>query len=335
MSRPTMTGAASQGTTLRRRPGPPRTPVPDRRASSREASPRQRSRLAAQPLSTRLFGYALIAPIVVIMGLVIVYPLINAVVTSFQDQRVIGSSSDFVGFATYAKIIGDPEFWAALGRSTFWLFANMIVQTVFGFMTALLLQRSGRWSRTARTWIVLPWVIPTVAVAVIWQWMLNSNYGVIYKAFDSIGIDIGSPFGDSAIALVAIVLINSWHWFPLSAVIIYGALSTVPHEVIEAARMDGANAWRLFWAVTYPLLQPVLFSIALVGSLWSFNILDSIYLITEGGPAGSTTTVPVYIYDTAFSAFRSSQAAAASVLTVIVLGVAALLFVRFGRPKED
>lgn len=334
MSRITITEATLLGEAQRRRRSPLHVPTPGRSALPGGGS-QPRPHRSAQPLSTRLFGYALVAPIVLIMGLVIAYPLLNAVITSLQDQRVIGSSSEFVGFQTYAKIIGDAEFWAALGRSAVWLFANMIVQTLLGFATALLLQRSGAWSRSARTWIVLPWVIPTVAVAVIWQWMLNSNYGIIYKAFDAIGIDIGSPFGDSAIALIAIVLINSWHWFPLSAVIIYGALSTIPHEVVEAARMDGANAWRLFWAVTYPLLQPVLFSIALVGSLWSFNILDSIYLITEGGPAGSTTTVPVYIYDTAFSAFRSSQAAAASVLTVIVLAVAALVFVRFGRPKED
>jgi len=288
-----------------------------------------------QSSGERILGYALIAPIVIIMALVIAFPLVNAVITSFQDQRTIGSPADFVGFDTYLKVLGDSAFWEALGRSGIWLVVNMIVQTILAFATALLLQRTSRWSRGARTWIVLPWVIPTVAVAVVWQWMLNSNYGIVTQLFRGIGIDLGSPFGDSAVALIAVILVNSWHWFPLSAVVIYGALATVPGEVLEAAKMDGAGAWRTFWAVTFPLLQPVLFALALVGSLWSFNVLDTIYLITGGGPVGSTTTMPVYVYDTAFSAFRSSQAAAASVLTVIVLGIAALLFVRFARPKED
>lgn len=302
-------------------------------------SPRRRPQAAAQrsqqPLGERLLGYGLIAPIVIVMAVVIAFPVVNAVVTSFQDQRVIGSSSQFVGFDTYAKILADKSFWDALGRSAIWLVVNLAVQTVLAFSTAILLQRKGWWSRSARTWIVLPWVIPTVAVAVIWQWLLNSNYGIIHQLLDGIGIDIGSPFGDSAVAFIAVILVNSWHWFPLSAVVIYGALSTVPGEVLEAAKMDGAGAWRTFWAVTFPILQPVLFALGLVGSLWSFNVLDTIYLITGGGPVGATITVPVYVYDTAFSAFRSSQAAAASVLTVIVLAAAALLFVRFARPKED
>ena len=307
--------------TINRLAGPVcrRRQAPSRRRSGREA----------------LLGYALVTPIVVVMLLVIALPVVSAVTTSMQDQRVIGSPSSFVGFETYLDVLSDRAFWAALGRSGIWLIANMVVQAVLGFSTALLLQRSGWWSRTARTWVVLPWVVPTVAVAVMWQWMLNTNYGIVYKMLDAVGIDIGSPFGNPAVALGAVILVNSWHWFPLSAVVIYGALATVPTEVIEAAKVDGAGAWRTFTSITLPLIQPILFALGLVGSLWSFNILDSIYLITAGGPAGATTTMPVYVYDTAFSAFRTSRAAAASVLTVAVLVVLALVFARLARPKEE
>jgi len=280
-------------------------------------------------------GYLLVAPIVVIMAVVIAYPLVNAVIMSLQDQRTIGSSSAFVGFDTYRTVVGDAAFWQSLGRSAIWLVLNLLVQTVLAFSAALLMRRDGWWSRTARTWLVLPWVVPTVAVAVIWQWMLNSNYGVIYRMLADVGIDLGSPFGSTAWALPVLILVNSWHWFPLSAVIIYGALATVPVEVHEAARMDGADARQIFFRITLPLLQPVLFALGLVGSLWSVNILDTIYLITQGGPVSASTTMPVYVYDTAFSAFRSSQAAAASVLTVVILAIAAGLFFRTARPRRD
>ncbi|MCW5954829.1 MAG: sugar ABC transporter permease, partial [Propionibacteriaceae bacterium] len=283
----------------------------------------------------RALGYVLIAPILIIMGVVIAYPTVSAVAMSLQNQRVIGQAADWVGLDTYALVIADPNFWSALGRSGIWLVVNMIIQTILAFAAAFLLQRNNWWSRSARVWLVLPWVIPTVAVAVIWQWMLNSNYGIVYLALDAIGINLGAPFGNPSIALFVVSLVNSWHWFPLSAVVIYGALATVPPEVHEAAKVDGANAWQTFIGITLPLLQPVLFAVALVGSLWSINILDSIYLITQGGPAGATTTMPIYVYDTAFSAFRASKAAAASVLTVFVLATAAALFVKFARPEEE
>ncbi len=282
-----------------------------------------------------LLGYSLITPVVVIMVLAIGLPLVNAVWVSFQNQRVIGGDSEFVGIDTYLFIIEDPTFWSALGRSGTWVLANLIIQTILAFATALLLQSKGWWASSARVWVMLPWVIPTISVVIIWQWLLNSNYGVIHWALGEIGIDLGSPFSDPGVVLLSIILVNSWHWFPLATVVMYGALATVPEETIEAAKIDGANNWQIFFSVTLPIINPILFALGLVGSLWSFNVLDSIYLITEGGPVDATTTMPVYIYNTAFGAFRSSEAAAASVLTVLVLVLAASLFVRFARPKED
>jgi len=99
--------------------------------------------------------------------------------------------------------------------------------------------------------------------------------------------------------------------------------------------VDGANAWRMFWTITFPLLQPVLFALGLVGSLWSFNIVDSIYLVTKGGPADSTTTAPVLIYNKAFSEFQASDAAAISVITIVLLAAVAFFYIRLAQPKED
>ena len=286
-------------------------------------------------MKKNLLGFTLISPVMIIMALAIAVPLFNTLWISFENQKVIGGQSDFVGLDTYALIVEDPSFWSALGRSGTWVLTNLVVQTVLAFATALLLQSKGWWARSARVWILLPWVIPTISVVIIWQWMLNSNYGIIHWALREIGIDLGSPFSDPGIALVSIILVNSWHWFPLATVVIYGALATVPEETLEAAKIDGANNWQSFFAVTLPAISPILFALGLVGSLWSFNVLDSIFLITRGGPVEATTTIPVYIYNTAFGAFRSSEAAAASILTVLVLALAALLFIRFLRPKED
>jgi multiple sugar transport system permease protein len=311
-------GGADTAQMERRVPGVARPPLPRRGRARRE----------------KLFGIALVSPLVLIMLVIIAFPLANTVLLSLRNQGVIASPSAFVGFDTYRKVLGDPALWEAFGRSGIWLAGNLVVQTILAFVTALLLQRAGRWSRAARTWVLLPWVIPTVAVAVIWQWMTNSNYGIVTKALGLVGIDGVQFFADPTWALPTLIVMNSWHWFPLGAVIIYGALQTIPEEVYEAAAVDGANAWTTFWHITMPLLQPVLFALGLVGSLWSFNIVDSIYLVTRGGPAGSSTTAPVQIYDTAFKAFRASEAAAASVAAIVLLGILAWLYIRFAKPEE-
>jgi multiple sugar transport system permease protein len=179
-------------------------------------------------------------------------------------------------------------------------------------------------------------VIPTVAVAIIWQWLLNSNYGVVNYLLQAVGV-LTAPlnvFGAPAAALAGLILVNAWHWFPLSAVILFGALQTIPEEVYEAAKVDGANPWQTFWRITFPLLGKVLFALGLVGTLWTFNIVDTIYLITKGGPADASMTAPIYIYDQAFKAFHASQAAAASVLSIVALALFAALYIRFARPKE-
>lgn len=269
--------------------------------------------------------------VVVVIG----FPLVNTLVLSLQDQGVIGSESSFVGFDSFATVLSETAFWDSLRRSAVWLFGNLFIQTVLAFATALLLMRRSWWSRTARTWIVLPWVIPTVAVAVIWQWLTNTSYGIVTDLAGLIGINLGGAFASTDSALFALILINSWHWFPLAAVVIYGALNTIPLDVLEAARIDGANAWQMFWHVIFPLLQPILFALGLVGSLWTFNIVDSIFLVTEGGPAGASTTAPIFIYHRAFSAFRTSEAAAASVTTIILLGIVVYLFIKLARPKDD
>jgi multiple sugar transport system permease protein len=112
-------------------------------------------------------------------------------------------------------------------------------------------------------------------------------------------------------------------------------MRTIPGEIYEAARVDGASAWRMFWRITFPLLQPVLFALGLVGSLWSFNIVDSIYLVTKGGPVDATTTAPVFIYNKAFNEFQASDAAAVSVVTIVLLAALAFVYIRVARPKED
>jgi multiple sugar transport system permease protein len=304
---------------------------PDTRPGATETAPGE-----APAWRRHAFAYVLVAPLALVMLVVIAYPLFNTVQLSLTDAAIIGGPAKFVGLDNYGDVLKDGAFWSAVRRSAIWLVGNMVMQTLLAFGAALLLNRNGWVARRARVWLMFPWVIPSVAVAIIWQWMLNSNYGVVSHVLEVANV-ISSPlnvFGQESSSLFALILVNAWHWFPLSAVIVLGALQTIPEELYEAATVDGAGAWRTFWQITFPLLGRVLFALGLVGTLWSFNIMDTIYLITRGGPADASTTTPVFIYNEAFKSFHAADAAAASVVSIVLLGIFAALYLRFARPKE-
>jgi multiple sugar transport system permease protein len=298
---------------------------------------RQRLQRAWSRSYLTLIGYVLLAPLGIWIFLVLVYPVVDTVYLSLTNTRIIGGPHELVGLANYADVLQSGSFWRAVGLSGAWLLGNVALQTVVAFGAALLLRQSWRLASQARIWVLLPWVIPTVAVSVIWQWMLNSNYGVVNHVLQAVHV-ITQPlnvFGSAQGALPGLVVANTWHWFPLSAVVIFGAMQTIPQSLYEAAKVDGASTWAQFRYITLPMLNKVLFALGLVGGLWTFNILDVIYLVTRGGPADATTTLPVEIYDTAFKSFRIGQAASMSVLAIMFLAIAAFAYVWRMAPRED
>lgn len=284
-----------------------------------------------------ILAYLLVAPLVLWLAVTILYPLLSAIHLSMLDVKVIGSGGEFVGLENYAQVLGTNRFWSALGRSAVWVVANAVLQTVVAFAVALILKQRFRGQRIARIWIILSWIVPTVVVVIIWRWMLGTSGGIVNYLLVTLGL-IPQPVGFFSTgpgAFAALVFINSWRWFPLTSVILLAGMQSIPEEFYEAAAVDGASAWQRFWKITMPSLQPVLFVLGLVGTLWSVNVFDIIWLLTSGGPSSATTTLPVFIYDTAFKQYNLSRAAAASVLMGIVLLIFAVLFMRFLSPKTD
>jgi multiple sugar transport system permease protein len=281
--------------------------------------------------------YVLVAPIVIWILATIFWPLTNVVRESFYSTGFVGTKGSFIGWDNYKGVLSSNEYWAAWGKSLYWVIGNSLLQTVLAFLTALLLSRSSRLTQFARTWMIIPWIIPTIVVCIFWQWIFNGSYGIFNHLLMDLGL-ISKPInliGNSVWSMPVLIFINSWHWFPFMAVIVLAGLTIISKELYEAADVDGANKWMQFWTITFPSLGKILFALGLVGTLWSFNIFDIIQILTGGGPAGATTTVPVFIYRTAFESFHIGQASAASMVTAFFLLVFVTLFIRFGSPKED
>ncbi|MGF1626177.1 MAG: carbohydrate ABC transporter permease [Alphaproteobacteria bacterium] len=283
-----------------------------------------------------LLPFLFVAPALLFLAATLGWPLISAVVLSLQDVRIVGSEGGFVGVDNYAAVLGRSGFWWATLRSLVWVLGNAVLQTVLALAVALLLNERFPGVRIARSWVILTWIVPTVVVVMIWRWLFSGSGGMVNPLLIQLGI-VERPvgfFNSPTAAMATVIFINSWRWFPFVALMMLAGLTRIPEELYEAARIDGANALQRFVRITWPLLQPTLIVLAIVGTLLSFNVFDVIWLLTAGGPSGGTQTLPVLIYETAFKGYRLSEAAAVSVLASLLLMTFAVFATRvLGGPR--
>lgn len=279
----------------------------------------------------------MVAPVILWLGATLVYPLVSSLALSVENVRIIGSVGRFVGLDNYLSILSAPAFWLALARSVVWVAGNAFVQTVLAMTAALILEQTFPGVRVARTWIVVTWIVPTIVIVIVWRWLLSSSGGMINPLLIELGV-INEPvgfFSTATSAMTSLVLINSWRWFPFIAVMLLAGLQRIPADLYEAAAIDGASRFARFRRITLPLLEPTLFVLTVIGTLLSFNVFDIVWLITGGGPADATTTLPILIYRTAFKGYRLSEAAAMSVVATLLLMGLAMLAVRTLAPRDE
>jgi multiple sugar transport system permease protein len=284
--------------------------------------PRVRLDLAAAALQKDpYFGYLLVLPLVVWTLLTIVYPLVEAVRLSLLDVGYVGAAGKFVGLTNFGTILTSWAFWHTTELTVLWTILNVALQVVGGLIAALVLNQDFWGHEFARTWIILPWLLPSIVLATMAKWMLDPTLGVVNYLLLRAGL-LHAPvsfLGRPALAFLSTTVVNAWHWFPLFALMLLAALQTIPKEVSEAAEVDGANYWQRLWSVELPSIRQVLDVIIFISSLWAANIFDVIWLLTRGGPADATMTFPVLIYYRGFQEFRISQAAAISIPLFLML----------------
>lgn len=286
---------------------------------------------------SRSLAFAFVAPALLVLAAILGWPLVSAVLLSLQNVRTIGSQGQWVGFTNYSTVISNPMFWTSVGMSIVWVVANAALQTVLALMAALTLNQNFPGVKIARTWIILTWIVPTVVVVIIWRWLFSTSGGMINPLMMQTGI-VSRPVGFFSTpwtAMATLIFINSWRWFPFIALMMLAGLTRIPADLYEAARIDGANGWKRFTRITWPLLAPTLGVLTVVGTLLSFNVFDIIWLLTAGGPAGGTRTLPVMIYETAFKGYKLSEAATISVLATMLLMAFALVATRWLAREGD
>lgn len=284
----------------------------------------------------RVLPYALIAPAVVVLLVVLGWPVLQLVVLSLQDygpRSLFTGEAPFVGADNYLEVLGAPTFWWVLVRTAFVAAVTVGVLMTVGFALASLLLRVSHWAGLVLTvCLVLVWAMPMVSAVVIWQWMFQPQYGVLNWIGTQLQVfgDLSARdwFAEPASALGVVLLLIVWKGLPFVVLTMYAALGQIPAEFYEAATIDKANAWQSFRYVTYPMLRPLLAILVVLEVIWSVNSFTPFWVLTQGGPDDATTTLGVFSYLTAFTRNDYGLGSAVAVLTVAVLAVFAVLYVR-------
>ncbi|MEV1008848.1 sugar ABC transporter permease [Streptomyces sp. NPDC049881] len=314
-------------------PASPGTPAvataPGGRAGRGAARTRRRARAAGW------WPYLLIAPTVAGAAFLLVYPLLRALVISTQRyglRELISGDAEFVGLENYRTLLTDPRFWEVVRRTFLFMAVNVVLIVVLATLVALLIARLGRFGRTAvLSGLVLAWGMPVIAATTVFQWLFHSEYGIVNWALTSLGLDSFDRYAwlaNGPAAFTILVVLVVWQSVPFAAVTLYAALTTVPAELNEAARLDGASAFQTFRSVTFPMLRPVFMLVICLEVIWTFRAFVQIWVMTQGGPGDATTLLPVYAVQTALAAQRYDLGTAASVVTVAFMSGVLVVYFR-------
>jgi len=245
-------------------------------------------------------------------------PIIASAVISFTDWNIL-STPKFVGLANYQRLVNDPLVWKALGNTIYYTIGSVILMTVASLLTAILLNQELRGVRFFRTLYFLPSVTSGVAIAILFAWMYNPEFGIINYMLYKIGIVGPNWLFDEFWAMPAIIFMSLWT-IGSNMMIILAGLQDIPQSLVEAARLDGANWWQEFRYVTIPMLSPVLFLVIITSTINSFQVFLQPYVMTEGGPGNATLVLVLYLYQNAFLWWKMGYGAAiAWILAVIIL----------------
>ena len=294
---------------------------------------------ATNPLDRRyaLLGVLLIAPAVLIFCAVIVYPLVSALYLSLFRIFTPTLTGSFVGLANYTDLASSSEFWRSLLNTFIWTVSTLALQVVFGVAAALMLNQPMVFRSLARSLILFPYFVSTVVAVLVWRWLFNDLYGILNHALMWAGV-LSMPLdwlGSMPNAMVSVVLVGAWKYFPFVVIAVLARLQTIPEHLYEAATIDGAGAWGRFWDVTLPQLRDVLIVVILLRAIWDFKEFDLIYLLTGGGPIIATQTLPLMVYKEAFGLNEMGRAAAVAVSMMLVMLVFMLVYFRVLRTRED
>ncbi|MDQ0726252.1 carbohydrate ABC transporter permease [Microbacterium sp. W4I20] len=277
-------------------------------------------------------SYAFLSPTLILLLVLMIVPIVMVIGYSFQDNVILNKSPEFVGIANFVEILGDPGFWKATGNTLVFTIGSVIAHLILGLGFAMMLNSTllhGAARAVFRALYVLPWLFTVAVIAVLWRMLLAPN-GVINFLLNTDIEWLASP----QLALGTITFINIWAGYPFFMVSLLAGLQGIPHELNEAATVDGASALQRFWNVTIPQLRPIIVSLVLLDLIWTSQQFALIWMTTGGGPIDVTEVLSTFTYKLAFAKYDFSLAATSAVLVLLMSMILAVFYVRHQKARD-
>lgn len=285
----------------------------------------------------QFYGLLLIFPALFFVFIILLLPTIITIINSFTDCSFIrGESNQFVGFSNYLNILKDDEFTSSL-RNTFIFSSTVFFELIVGILLALIINQSFAARGVLRTIILFPWVLPAALNAIVWRWLYNADFGFFNILLRSLGIISQNInwLGKIPLAMISMMMVTIWKTSSFMALIIVTGLQAIPKSLYDAARIDGANPIQCFFRITLPFLVPSIGVAVLFRFMDAFRVFDLPFVLTQGGPAGSTQTLSLFGYMQFFQFLKFDAGSAVSVLQFILIFIIGLIFFKlFFRRSE-
>lgn len=269
----------------------------------------------------RWIPYLYSTPFLLLLSVFMVAPFLLNIAISFTNYRMTSKTYRVTGLKNYIDLLGDARVLDAIGRTFVFIAGILVLTMLLGMFYALVMSMPLRGIGVIKAIVLLPWIIPESVTAYVWKWLLSSDSGILYHWLLSAGLIAKgtSFFFDARLAMGLVIWVNAWRTAPFVAIMTYAKLKSLPASHVEAAHIDGAGAAQTFWHITLPWLSPILSRCVMLLFVWSFNSFAIIYIMTNGGPASATTTLPFLIRQTAFTNYHFGQATALAVISLLLI----------------
>ena len=282
----------------------------------------------------RTFQYWTIAPLVIVLILLVAYPTFQLVRMSVSEVDIVKGQAvwEFVGLKHLETALQDPVVPTALKNTLVFVIAVVIIETFLALVISILVSRSKHLVGLYRTVLLIPLLVPPIAIGTMWRLMYDYNYGFINQVLKLIGVvAVPTWTANPQLAMPSVVLVDLWHWTSFMFLIILAGLEPMPQEVNEAARVDGASEFQVLRYITLPLLRPTLITAIMLRTIFAFKVFDEIFLLTNGGPGTATEVISLYIYKVFSGQFRLGYASFLALALSVIISIFVIFYRRVGR----